>query len=109
MFTYHVKQALPPDATLVMTITDDTGKQVRRMEVEKASGLKRVAWNLRADLAPAAQDTGRGGAVGGGRGGQPQGTLVAPGTYRATLGRKVGDEVTALGPSQTFRVVSIQQ
>jgi hypothetical protein len=100
----------------VITIADDTGRQVRRFDVEKGPGLRRVAWNLRGDLppAPAGGDgggTGRGGGRGqaGGRGGPPQGPLVAPGTYRATLGRQVGDQVTAIGPSQTFRIVQVQQ
>ena len=115
VFTYNVKEDLPASATLVLTITDDGGRQIRRMDVAKTAGLRRVAWNLRADIpAGAPAPTGRGGGGGGqggfgGRGGQPQGALVAPGTYRATLGRKVGEDVTALGPSQTFRVVQIPQ
>ncbi len=49
MFTYSVGTALPADAKLVLTITDDQGRQVRRMDVDKAPGLRRVTWNLRAD------------------------------------------------------------
>ena len=115
VFTYNVKTAVTGDATLVLTITDDTGRQIRRMEVDKNAGLRRVAWNLRTDPpAGGAQAGGRGGGgggggFGGGRGGAAQGTLVSPGTYRATLGRKTGDNVTAIGPSQTFRVVAIRQ
>ena len=119
MLTYNVKQALPADARLVVTITDDSGRQIRRMDVDKTAGLRRVAWNLRGDP-PAAGADGRGGGRGAGgggggggggfgRGGQPQGALVPPGTYRATLGRQVGDQVTAIGASQTFRVVPVQQ
>jgi photosystem II stability/assembly factor-like uncharacterized protein len=113
VFTYHIKQALPADAKLMLTITDDTGRQVRRMEIDKAAGLRRVAWNLRSDPPPpaaATTQTGRGGRGGfGGRGGPPQGPLVAPGRYRATLGKLVGDTVTPLGPSQSFTVVQIPQ
>ena len=112
VLTYNVKQALPADARLVVTITDDSGRQIRRMDVEKTTGLRRVAWNLRGD--PVADGDGRGGrgaggGRGGGRGGQPQGALVTPGTYRATLGRQVGDQVTPIGASQTFRVVPVAQ
>jgi photosystem II stability/assembly factor-like uncharacterized protein len=109
VFTYSVKDTLPADATLVLTITDDSGKPIRRMDISKTAGLRRVAWNLRGET-PAAPAGGRGGpgAVGG-RGGPPQGAMVAPGAYRATLGRRVGEAVTGLGAPQTFRVVQIAQ
>jgi hypothetical protein len=112
VFTYHVKDTLPSDATLVLTITDDAGRQIRRLDLEKAPGLRRVAWNLRGETPPAVAggpEAGGGRSGGGGRGGQAQAALVEPGTYRATLGRKAGDSVTAIGPAQTFRVVAIQQ
>ncbi len=46
------------------------------------------------------QQPGRGGGGGGGQ-------LVAPGTYHAQLGKKVGDVVTPVGPMQTFRVLEV--
>jgi hypothetical protein len=110
-----------------MTISDEAGKQIRRFDVPKGVGLRRVAWNLRAE-APAEgpgragqtggagraggdEQAGRGGpgAQGGGRGGPPQGPLVAPGRYRAQLGKQVGNDVTALGQSQTFLVVPLER
>jgi hypothetical protein len=118
VLTYNVKQTLPGDDKLVVTIADETGRQVRRLEVDKTAGLKRAAWNLRADLPPNAAEGRGGGRAGGGgggapfgfgRGGPPQGPLVTPGTYRATLGRQVGDQVTAIGPAQTFRVIALAQ
>ena len=107
VFTYNVKTDLPAEATLVLTITDDAGRQVRSMDVAKTAGLRRVAWNLRADPVAGAPAGGRG--AGGGRGGAALGALVAPGTYRGTLGRKTGETVTPIGPAQTFRVVAIPQ
>jgi photosystem II stability/assembly factor-like uncharacterized protein len=111
LLTYNVKEALPTDGKLVITIADDTGRQVRRLEVDKQPGLRRVAWNLRTDPPPpsANQGQGRGGGGFGGRGGPPQGPLVAPGRYRATLGKLVGEAVTPIGPSQSFTVVQIAQ
>ena len=118
VFTYNVKQALPDDTKLVLTIADDTGKQIRRLDVDKSTGLRRVAWNLRTDPPPpgTTPQAGAGGAGGGrqgggfgGRGGPPQGPLVAPGRYRATLGRMVGEAVTPVGAPQTFSVVQIPQ
>jgi hypothetical protein len=94
---------------------------VRRMDVDKTAGLRRVTWNLRADPPPpgaapapgAAGQAGRGGGAGGGgfgggRGGN-QPPLVAVGTYRATLGKQVGDTVTPIGPPQTFAVTPLLQ
>jgi len=54
VFTYSVGKALPADARLVLTITDDAGTQVRRLELDKAIGLRRVVWNLRGESPAAA-------------------------------------------------------
>ncbi|HSC28381.1 MAG TPA: hypothetical protein VLD67_13965 [Vicinamibacterales bacterium] len=119
VFTYHVKEAPPSDTKLVLAITDDQGRPVRRLDLEGGPGLRRVAWNLRRDQPEAPQGegaAGRGGERGGqaaagrgrGRGGQ-QAPLVEPGRYRATLGRMTGDIVTPFGPTQTFSVVTLVQ
>jgi len=120
VFTYHLRQELPADAKLVLTISDEAGRPIRRMDLEKGAGLRRAAWNLRADPppapapgTPAAAAAGRGGqggrgGFGGGRGGN-QGPLVQPGRYRATLGRMVGDIVTPMGSPQSFGVVQVPQ
>jgi hypothetical protein len=44
-----------------------------------------------------------------GRGGPPQGPLVAPGRYRAELGKQIGNEVTPLGQPQTFMVIPLER
>ena len=123
VFTYNLKQELPTDTRLVLTITDESNRQVRRIELDKSAGLKRIAWNLRGDVpAPAAAPAGAGaaqgqrgagggqavgGGFGGGRGGAAP--MVPAGRYTATLGKVVGDKVTAIGPAQAFRVVTVQQ
>jgi photosystem II stability/assembly factor-like uncharacterized protein len=114
VFTYHLRQEVPAEAKLVLTITDDSGKQVRRLDLDKAAGLRRVAWNLRTDPPPKPAEGGRGGAgaagaggPGGGRGQQPP--LVASGRYHAALGKMTGNEVTPLGSPQTFRVVPLER
>ena len=131
-FTYVVGRAPEGDAKLVLTITDDGGRQVRRLDVAKTPGLNRTTWNLRGDPP---QGEGRGGGRGagggggrgagaggsdnpsgepqpaaqgfGGRGGAPQGALVAAGRYRATLGVLSGDAVKAIGQPQAFQVVAL--
>jgi hypothetical protein len=134
VFTYNVGAALPENTKLVLTISNQSGQQVRRMDVDKAQGLRRVVWNLRGDT-PAAgpQGGGRGqgagaagagaGAAGAGgdaaqqaaiqqflagRGGGAGGPLAVPGLYTAQLGKQVGDKVEPIGPPQTFRVTAIQ-
>ena len=115
LFTYQVRQDLPADAKLVLTIADEGGRQVRRLDVDKSPGLRRVVWNLRTDpsAAPAGAAGGRGGAAGGpggqGFGRGQQGTAVPAGRYRAVLGTLLGDKMTPIGPSQTFLVVAVQQ
>ena len=119
VFTYHVRQALPTDQKLVLTITDENGRMIRRLDLDGSPGLRRTAWNLRAEV-PAATDQGQGAAGRGGRGGGggvalpagavgQQGPLVEPGRYRATLGRLSGDIVTPIGQPQTFGVVQVRQ
>jgi photosystem II stability/assembly factor-like uncharacterized protein len=57
VFTYNVGSDLPSDTQLVLTINDDTGKQVRRITLEKTAGLRRVVWNLRPDAPAPARTT----------------------------------------------------
>ncbi len=38
VFTYHVRQTMPADTRLVLTITDPSGRQVRRLDLDKAAG-----------------------------------------------------------------------
>ncbi|HKS06331.1 MAG TPA: hypothetical protein VJR92_08475, partial [Gemmatimonadaceae bacterium] len=73
VLTYHVRQGYAADTRLVLSITNAAGAVVRRCELDKTAGLRRVTWNLNADAAPdTAAAGGRGGAAGG-RGGQGRG------------------------------------
>jgi photosystem II stability/assembly factor-like uncharacterized protein len=120
-FTYHVRQNYPADTRLVIRISDSSGRRVRQMEVNGAAGIRRVAWNLNEDAAPApppaagdpaGRGAGRGGGGGGGGrggrgGGAPQGPPVAQGRYTATLGKMVGETFTPIGPAQSFAVLPL--
>jgi hypothetical protein len=116
LFTYSVGQPPAGDAKLVLTIADDTGKQVRRLDLVKEPGVHRIAWDLRGDAPPPAAGAargGRGGAGGdtppdapqffGGRGRQG-GPPATPGRYRATIGKMTGDTVTPIGQPRSFLV-----
>ncbi len=104
VFTYNVKQAVTGDAKLVLNIADEAGRQVRQIGLDNAPGVKRVAWDLRGT--PAA---GAAGAAQGQRGAGGAAALAPAGRYTATLGKLVGDKVTPIGPTQSFRVVTIPQ
>jgi photosystem II stability/assembly factor-like uncharacterized protein len=111
IFTYNVARPLGGDAKLVLAISDASGRQVRRLDVEGTPGLRRAVWNLRIDVpdgAPATPGNTSQPPAAGARGGA-QNTMAAPGRYRATLGSLVGDTVTAFGPSESFAVVQVEQ
>jgi hypothetical protein len=100
--------------SLVVTIADDAGKQVRRMtNLATSPGVHRVTWNLRGDV-PAGGDAagrGAGGAGGGGGGGFGRGRAggppAEPGRYTATLGKVAADgQVTPIGKPRSFLVTS---
>src|SRR4051812_3475606 len=114
VFTYSVNANIPSDEKLVLNITDDAGKQIRRLDLDKASGLRRIAWNLRGEAPPqnpADQGRGRAGGGGGGGGFGGRGNLgpaVDPGRYRATIARVAGDKVTPVGQSVAFSVLPLE-
>jgi photosystem II stability/assembly factor-like uncharacterized protein len=106
IFTYHVGKAPAGDAKLVLVISDDGGKPVRRLELSKGPGMHRIAWNLRGEAPPPAE--GAQGGRGGGRGGQ-QVPVVEPGRYRASIARLTGETVTPIGEPVLFNVVQLQR
>ena len=67
VFTYHVKQDYSADTKSLLTVLNSAGDQVRRCELNKTAGLRRITWNLNAD--PSVSDTSAGRGGGGGRGG----------------------------------------
>jgi photosystem II stability/assembly factor-like uncharacterized protein len=114
VFTYSIGKAPAADAKLVLTISDDTGKQVRRMELPASgvsAGVHRVAWDLREDPPPPPAggrgDAQQAGGFGGRGGGRQGGPAVQPGRYRASLGRLSGETSTPIGPPQMFMVVPL--
>lgn len=113
IFTYHVARAMGGDDKLVLTISDEAGKPIRRINLPSDPGLHRVAWDLRGEP-PAQQEGGRGRgenadqepAQFSGRGRQT-GPLVAMGRYRAAIGKLSGDDFTAIGEPQSFAVIPL--
>src|SRR5262249_7332548 len=68
-FTYSVGSSFT--GNLVLTVADDNGKALCRMDVPETAGVNRATWNLRVQPAGApggGRGGGGGGAAGGGRG-----------------------------------------
>lgn len=117
VFTYSVGQPSTGDGRLVLTVSDESGKQIRRLDLSKDYGVHRIAWDLRGEPPASNPATGRGGRGGdtdapqetpgpGGRGRQ-NGPPVSTGRYRATIGKLSGDTVTPIGQPQSFLVVPL--
>jgi photosystem II stability/assembly factor-like uncharacterized protein len=89
--------------SIVFTITDASGKVVRRMTGPTSAGIQRVTWDLRypspnlpAPPNPDADDT---------FGPPPGGPLVMPGTYKVAIAKRVNGVLTPFGQQQEFQVV----
>ena len=110
VLTYHLRDAAPAGTQWAITISDDTGREVRRIDLSGEGGVKRVVWNL-AEAPPAAAAAPAGAAAPGrgGRGGGGGGTAAAQGKYSATIGKVANGTFTAVGAPQSFYVVPLPE
>ncbi len=87
---------------IVVTITDASDRVVRRLTGPVGPGMQRLTWDLRypaANLsAPPPPDADPDFEP-------PSGPLVMPGTYKATVSKRVDGVLTQLGQPQQFQVV----
>ncbi len=90
-----------PDPAVLMTVRDADGNVVRRLEGPTSSGFHRVAWDLRMPAPNAIGDSGGWG--------EPEGFMVAPGTYTVELAKRIDGVVTALAEPQSFDVVRMRE
>ena len=88
---------------VIITITDSSGRVVRRLTGPITAGLQRVPWDLRYPPAslppppnPETEDPFNEG---------PAGPLVMPGAYKVSLAKRVGGVMTPLSQPQEFQVV----
>jgi hypothetical protein len=88
--------------SIVVTITDANDRVVRRLSGPVTAGIQRLTWDLRypaANLsAPPAPDADADFEP-------PSGPLVMPGTYKASVAKRVGGITTPLGTPQEFQIV----
>ena len=126
LFTYSLGRP-PSDGTkAVLTVTDQSGREVRRLELPSGIGVSRVAWDLRPQSAVKKDTTQQSGGTGqggrgaggeaqeavprsGGRGGPPPPPPVPIGRYRAAIGWLDGDKFTPVGETQSFQVLPLPQ
>jgi photosystem II stability/assembly factor-like uncharacterized protein len=124
VFTYHLREAQPADVKLILTVSDASGKELRKLTAPTKAGIQRVNWDLRTE-APAAPPVAANQPPAGGqrptgseppaeeegamtrRFGRPQGKLVEPGKYKVILHKSVGGVLTPIGAAQSFEVVPL--
>ncbi|NNE43841.1 MAG: glycosyl hydrolase, partial [Gemmatimonadetes bacterium] len=93
------------EPSVVLTVKDEQGKVVRRIEGAVAAGVHRVAWDLRYP-SPQPHDP---------SGSDPaesrwsRGLMAPPGTYTVSLGRRVDGRLEDLGQTETFTVRPLRE
>jgi len=95
ILTYRVGAGA--SGTLAIRVADSAGNVVRTIEVDGATGFHRASWDLRGE--PPSPPPGQA------RRGRPQGELVSPGRFTATLGRLAGESFTPIGQPVTVEVI----
>jgi photosystem II stability/assembly factor-like uncharacterized protein len=89
--------------SVIFTITDSSGKIVRRLTGPVTAGIQRVNWDLRypaSSLPPPPNPDGEDPFAD-----PPGGPLVMPGSYKVAAAKRVNGVVTPLGAAQEFQVV----
>ena len=88
---------------MIVTISDETGRVVRRLNAPLSSGINRVSWDLRYPAptlaAPRPPD-----AEGDPFAEPPGGPLVMPGKYSVTIAKRVDGVISRLSSPQEFTV-----
>ncbi len=92
-----------PEAKVWLTVRNDSGKIVRRVAGPAKQGFNQVAWNLRY---PAFGVLGKGGGF---LSDEPEGMMVAPGTYSASMSLEVNGEIKQLSKPQSFEVERLRK
>jgi photosystem II stability/assembly factor-like uncharacterized protein len=87
---------------IILTVSNEDGEVIRRIEGPVSAGFHRVAWDLRFPLSsPWTPDTKGPSYI------EIPGPLAPPGNYRVSLAKRVNGQLTKLGESQSFAVQPI--
>ncbi|HEX9943002.1 MAG TPA: glycosyl hydrolase [Thermoanaerobaculia bacterium] len=92
------------EPTILLTVTDEEGNVVRRLNAPAKAGFHRVAWDLRF---PPSTPTQLQSASDNPFSSPPQGPLTAPGKYKVSMAKQVDGVVTPLGEAQTLAAVPL--
>jgi len=92
---------------VVVTISDSTGRPIRRLFAPSASGINRVAWDLQLQAPNPVTGPAYSPDPDWPFGGPPAAPYVVPGTYQVSFSKRVNGVFTPLGDSQRFQVVAI--
>ena len=88
---------------VIFTISDSSGRLVRRLSGPVTAGMQRVAWDLRSPAPslppPPNPETENPFDEG------PSGPLVMPGAYKVSMAKRVDGVITSLGQPQEFQVI----
>jgi photosystem II stability/assembly factor-like uncharacterized protein len=87
------------DPKILLTVKDSQGNTVRRVEGPVTAGFHRIAWDLRYPAPDPLQMNADAE--------EAKGMMAAPGTYTASLSKKVDGKVTELSEPITFEVVPL--
>ena len=89
-----------PEPAVILTVRDAEGNVVRRLDGPTTQGMHRIAWDLKMPAPNAIGDTGGWG--------EPEGFMVAPGTYSVELAKRIDGEVTPLAGPVEFDVEQLR-
>jgi hypothetical protein len=95
------------DPALVVTISDASGKPIRRFTAPSASGINRVAWDLRLQAPDPVTGPPYKPDPDWPFGGPPAAPFVGPGTYNVSFAKRINGAFTPIGETQSFQVVAI--
>lgn len=95
---------------VVLTVTDEAGNVVRRLAGPATRGFQRVTWDLRnAPVSPVTAARGDDDDLAALFGGPRGGPIVAPGTYRVQVAKRVDGVLTPVGAPQTFAAAPLME
>lgn len=92
---------------VILTITDEAGGVVRRVQGPAGKGMHRIAWDLRYPPVDPIEPEERRGDEWDDWNRAPEGPLVVPGKFTVSMAKLVDGALTPLGEPRTFEVESL--
>ncbi len=96
------KEEIEESPAIVLTVRDESGNVVRRIEGPVKAGFHRVAWDLRYPVSsPWTPEPAGDSYI------DIPGPLAVPGTYQVSMAKRINGELQPLGTAQSFTVTPI--